>query len=83
MLNQKSYYPNNTTYFLTGSTFLHYPYFTSDDQKYIILNQIKKIQKDFDLIASAYSISINHYHLKFFLKNGSDLAKSNKRYMGE
>ncbi|KKW01422.1 MAG: hypothetical protein UY52_C0025G0005 [Parcubacteria group bacterium GW2011_GWC2_49_9] len=69
------YWPNQTTYFLTGSTFLHFPYFRSIGQKYLVLRQIGTIQKRFNLSEVVYSISINHYHMKFFLDNGLDLAK--------
>jgi len=66
---------DNTIYFLTDSTYLHYPYFTTDQQKQIVLNQFKKIKEKLDIPFSAYSISKNHYHTKFFLKNGTDMVK--------
>ncbi len=76
MLNKiNPYWPNNTTYFLTGSTFLHYPYFKEDEQKQILLNQIGKVEERLKISISLFSISINHYHLKFHLKNGLYLAK--------
>ena len=71
----KSYWPNNSVYFLTGSTFLHYPYFKTSEQKQIVLEQIKKIKERFKISITAYSIAINHYHLKFYLEKGLDLAK--------
>ena len=71
----KSYWPDNSVYFLTGSTFLHYPYFKTSEQKQIVLEQIKKIKERFKISITAYSIAINHYHLKFYLENGLDLAK--------
>ncbi len=71
----KTYWPDNTIYFLTGSTFLHFPYFKEDKQKQIILNQIKKIKDKVDINISAFSIAINHYRLLFFLKQGLDLIK--------
>lgn len=71
----KTYWPDNSMYFLTGSTFLHYPYFKTSEQKQIILDQIKKIKNILKIPITAYSIAINHYHLKFYLENGIDLAK--------
>jgi len=72
---ENPYWPNNTTYFLTGSTFLHYPYFREDEQKQILLDQIKKVEEKLGISTPIYSIAINHYHLKFYLKNGLDLSK--------
>jgi REP element-mobilizing transposase RayT len=69
---------NDSTYFLTGSTFLHYPYFNVPEKKLILLNQIRKIKEKFNLAQLDYSIAINHYHLKFHLKNGNDLANIKK-----
>ncbi len=62
-------------YFLTGSTFLHYPYFKTGEQKQIVLNQIKKIKNILKIPVTAYSIATNHYHLKFYLENGLVLIK--------
>lgn len=69
------YWPNNTIYFLTDSTFLHFPYFSKYEQKIIVLNQIKKIKTQLGISVSDYSIAINHYHIKFYLENGFDLKK--------
>jgi len=69
------YWPDNTTYFLTGSTFLHFPYFRSAGQKLIVLNQIKKLRARIEISDVVFSVAINHYHLKFFLRYGLDLAK--------
>lgn len=90
-MNRKPYWPNNTIYFLTGSTFLHYPYFKENEQKQIVLNQIQKVKnilknnprlkpgRNNILLhfsgGLVYSIAINHYHLKFYLENGLLLAK--------
>ncbi|MCK5476241.1 MAG: transposase [Candidatus Pacebacteria bacterium] len=71
----KLHWPNNSVYFLTGSTFLHYPYFKTNEQKQIVLNQIKKLKDKLNIKIIAYSIAINHYHLKFYLKSGLDIAK--------
>lgn len=72
---QRPSWPDNTIYFLTDSTYLHYPYFRTDEQKQIVLNQIKDLNKKLGIPISAYSIAVNHYHLKFFLKYGRDLSK--------
>jgi len=74
-MRTRPYWPDDTTYFLTGSTFLHYPYFREYEQKQILLNQIKKVKKKLGVDVSAYSIAINHYHLKFFLESGLLLSK--------
>ncbi len=69
------YWPNNSIYFLTDSTFLHFPYFRTDEQKLVVLNQIKKLNTSLGIPISDYSISINHYHIKFYLKEGLKLKK--------
>jgi len=76
-MSQKAcpYWPDKSIYFLIGSTFLHFPYFREAEQKQFFLNQIKKINKILNIPISAYSIAINHYHLKFYLEKGLDLAK--------
>ncbi|MCK5122628.1 MAG: transposase [Candidatus Pacebacteria bacterium] len=71
----KSYWPDNSIYFLTGATFLHYPYFKTSEQKEIVLEQIKKVKNKLKIPIIAFSIAINHYHLKFYLEKGLDLAK--------
>ena len=71
----KSYWQDNSIYFLTGSTFLHYPYFKTSEQKQIVLEQIKKVKNKLKIPIIAFSIAINHYHLKFYLEKGLDLAK--------
>ncbi|MDD4333398.1 MAG: hypothetical protein PHT51_04785 [Patescibacteria group bacterium] len=68
-------WPDNSIYFLTDSTFIHFPYFRTDEQKYIVLEQIKKLNKKLGIPIAAYSIAINHYHIKFFLKNGADMPE--------
>lgn len=101
-MGQKPYWPNDTVYFLTGTTCLHYPYFKENEQKQILLTQIKKVEQIIDpqlkpndpllkqgrsstglqstvygtsVHGLIYSIAMNHYHLKFYLKNGLDLAR--------
>lgn len=69
------FWPDKSVYFLTDSTFLHFPYFNSYEQKLIVLEQIKKINKKLGIPISAFSIAINHYHLKFYLEKGLDIIK--------
>ncbi len=69
------YWPDNSIYFLTDSTFIHFPYFSKYEQKMIVLNQIKKIKIQLGIPVSDYSIAKNHYHVKFYLENGLDLKK--------
>jgi len=73
--DQEPFWPNNSIYFLTESTFLHFPYFKSCEQKLIVYNQIKKINKQLNVPVSAYSIAQNHLHVKFYLENGLMLKK--------
>lgn len=72
---QKIRWPDNTEYFLTTSTFLHYPYFKEDVQKQIVLNKIKEVKKFLNVSILAYSIAINHFHLKFYLERGAVMTK--------
>ncbi len=71
----KNTWSDKTIYFITASTFLHYPYFKTDSQKQLVLNQINRLKDRFYCSVSAFSIAINHYHLKIYLENGSDLPK--------
>lgn len=73
--DSKSIWSNNTIYFLTDSTYIHFPYFKIEDQKQIVLNQFKKVKREIGAQISAYSIAMNHYHLMFYLKRGSDMQK--------
>lgn len=67
-------------YFLTGSTFLHYPYFKDDQDKEILLDQIKKLKKEKGIQICAYSIQMNHYHIIINAKTDTDVALV-KQYM--
>jgi len=68
---QRIRWSDNTEYFLTTSTFLHYPYFREFTQKQIVLNKIKEIERVLNISIPIFSIAINHFHLKFYLKEGS------------
>jgi len=72
---QKISWLDNTEYFFTTSTFLHYPYFRGFDQKQIVLEKIKKIEKILGVPILDFSIAINHFHLKFFLKEGKSMTQ--------
>lgn len=41
----------------------------------MVLAQIKKVKQNLKIPVLAYSIAINHYHLKVYLKNGVDISK--------
>ncbi len=69
-LRQKICWPDNTEYFFTTSTFVHYPYFREFAQKQIVLNKIKEIRLVLGVPILAFSIAINHFHLKLYLKDG-------------
>ncbi len=69
-------------YFLTGSTFLHFPYFRDEEQKEIIYNQIKKIKKELGIKICAFSIQINHYHILFETNNVRDVEMIKKYIHG-
>lgn len=76
MLKQdEPFWPDKSVYFLTDSTFLHFPYFNSYEQKLIVLEQIKKINTKLGIPISAFSIAVNHYHLKFYLEKGLNIIK--------
>jgi hypothetical protein len=72
---RECFWPDNSIYFLTDSTFLHFPYFNSEAKKKIVLDQIVKIKTQLNIPIQSYSIAVNHYHIKFYLKNGNDLKK--------
>lgn len=72
---QKIIWPDNTCYFLTTSTFLHYPYFDREEQKQIVLNKIIQAKHSLGISIQAFSISISHFHLKFFTPEGNKVTK--------
>lgn len=73
MLKQNIKWQDDAIYFYTLFTFLHFPYFKDEEQKQIVLNQFKKIKEKYNIKINSYSIAINHFHLKFYLKNGSEM----------
>ena len=68
------YYPSGI-YFLTASTFLHYPYFKTHEQKNILYDRIAKLKENYDIRVCAYSIQINHYHLIIHCEEENILPK--------
>lgn len=68
---ERIHWPDNAYFFLTTSTFLHYPYFKKVDQKMIVLNKIRELKQVLRIPILAYSIAINHFHLKFYLIEGA------------
>ena len=73
-IKQKIVWPDDTHYFLTNSTYLHYPYFHTEAQKQIILNFIKKLKLEHNIPIQAFSISINHFHLMFYARLGARVS---------
>ena len=71
----KIIWPDNTCYFLTSSTFLHYPYFKEERQKQIVLNKIVQAKHSLNISIQAFSISLNHFHLKLYTKEGNKVTK--------
>lgn len=71
---QKIIWPDDRYYFLTNSTYLHYPYFKQPDQKQIILNSIKKLQSKYSIPVQDFSIMMNHCHLMFYADKGEKVS---------
>src|SRR3989339_91026 len=67
-------WPDNCYYFLTVSTFLHYPYFKEDNQKQLALNFVKKLKTSWNIPLQAFAIPLNHIHLIFFAQAGSQVT---------
>lgn len=72
---QKIIWPDNTFYFLTTSTFLHYPYFKEPEQKQIVYNKFKQIRKVLNIPFQSQSIAMNHFHIMFYLKSGKTMTQ--------
>lgn len=72
---EKIQWQGGVTYFLTSSTFLHYPYFRLTEQKQIALNKIKELKVILKIPIFAFSIGINHLHLKFFANDEYSVTK--------
>jgi REP element-mobilizing transposase RayT len=72
---EKIHWLDQTYYFLTSSTFLHYPYFKTDIEKNICLRFISEIENKLGISVAAFSIAINHVHLLFYLEKGETMTK--------
>ena len=71
---QKIVWSDNKYYFLTNSTYLHYPYFKQPDQKQIVLDSIKKLQSEYSIPVQDFSIAMNHKHLMFYADKGEKVS---------
>ncbi len=71
---QKIVWPDNKYYFLTNSTYLHYPYFKQPDQKQIILDSIKKLQSEYSIPVQDFVIPMTHFHLMFYADKGEKVS---------
>ncbi|MDP2917993.1 MAG: transposase [bacterium] len=71
---RKIIWPDAMHYFLTNSTYLHYPYFKEDSQRQIILNYIKELKLEYAIPIQAFSIAINHHHLMFYADKGKKVS---------
>ncbi|MCK5459679.1 transposase [Candidatus Parcubacteria bacterium] len=71
---RKIVWSDDKYYFLTNSTYLHYPYFKQPDQKQIVLNSIKKLQSKYSIPVQDFSIAINHSHLMFYADKGKKVS---------
>jgi len=68
-------YLDNQIYFFTSHTYLGRYTLDSDIQKKGILQKIRNFFNLFEFELYAWVILINHYHLLFKVKRGSDLPK--------
>jgi len=72
---QRIEWPDNCHFFLTTSTFLHFPYFRDWPQKQLVLNKIKQIKQILQVKIESFSIQMNHLHLMFFADQGKKISK--------
>lgn len=66
---------NDSYYFITNHTFLHKPYFNNNLKKDILIRQLFRIQKEFNIPFYAFSITGSHYHIIIYLKFWNQLEK--------
>lgn len=71
---QKIIWPDRKYYFLTNSTYLHYPYFRSFEQKQLVLGFIKRLSKNYSILVQAFSISMSHHHVMFYANQGQQVT---------
>ena len=68
-------WPDNSVFFTTSSTFLHYPFFREFNQKMIVLDKIKQVGNIEGMEVIAYSIAMNHFHLLTHVRKGLAITK--------
>lgn len=71
---QKIVWSDNTYYFLTNSTYLHYPYFKKSEQKQLVFDFIKTLQLKYSIPVQSFAILITHQHLMFYTKKGEQVT---------
>jgi putative transposase len=76
------FYLDQNYYFITCRTLDGKNYFSDDSKKQIILDELLKAEKYFNIKFIAYSILLNHYHLLFHLSKGLDLQKIMQKING-
>jgi REP element-mobilizing transposase RayT len=67
---QKNVWPDHSWYFVTTSTFLHFPFFRFDEQKILVLDRLKQVENKFKIQIDNFSIAMTHLHHLFYLDNG-------------
>ena len=75
-------WPDNSTFFTTSATFLHFPYFRSFEQKQIVLHKIKSLESIPGLEVIAFSVSMNHFHLMTHAGKGILVSKMKSHLHG-
>ncbi|HUT22283.1 MAG TPA: transposase [Candidatus Bipolaricaulota bacterium] len=80
--NQLPFWPNNEYYFITTSTFLHFPYFNTFEKKKLVLDKFEEIEERLNIKLIAYSIAINHFHYFAFLNDGLLYSKTKQLLNG-
>jgi len=71
------YWEPDHYYFLTSSTFLHYPLFNSFDAKKIVLDRILQVENSL-MSCFGYSVAVNHQHSIFKPQTSEDFSKAKK-----
>lgn len=69
------YYLNNNYFFVTCRTVDARKYFSKENTRAYILSLFKRVEKDFNVKFTDYSILLNHYHFLLPLKDGKVLGK--------
>ena len=72
---------DNTFYFITCSTFGKIPHFNTNEKKRIILTQFNKIKQKLKIPLYGYSISSDHNHSLWTIKNAREELPKIARYL--